>query len=41
MREGVGAPRPDHGWLIPAPLLNKEPGLPDACSRCHADQPVE
>ncbi len=35
------APRHDHGFLIPDPLLNRELGIPDACSRCHADKPVE
>lgn len=35
------APRHDHGWLIPDPLLNKELGIPDACSKCHTGQPVE
>lgn len=34
------APRHDHGWLIPDPLLNQELGIPDACSRCHTDQTV-
>lgn len=34
-------PRRDHGFIIPDPLLNKELGIPDACSRCHADQSVE
>lgn len=35
------APRHDHGFLIPDPLLNRELGIPDACSRCHNDKPVE
>jgi len=35
------AARHDHGWLIPDPLLHKELGIPDACSRCHTDRPVE
>ena len=34
-------PRRDHGFIIPDPLLKKELGIPDACSRCHADQTVE
>lgn len=34
------APRHDHGWLIPDPLLHQELGIPDACSRCHAGRPV-
>lgn len=35
------APRHDHGWLKPDPLLTKELGIPNACSRCHADQTVD
>ncbi len=35
------APRHDHGWLKPDPRLTKELGIPNACSKCHADQPVE
>lgn len=35
------APRHDHGWLKPDPLLTKELGIPNACSRCHTDKPVE
>ncbi len=34
------APRHDHGWLRPDPLLTQELGIPNACSRCHQDQPV-
>lgn len=34
------APRHDHGWLKPDPLLTKELGIPNACSKCHADKPV-
>lgn len=34
-------PRRDHGFIIPDPLLNRELGIPDACSRCHSDKPVE
>jgi len=33
-------PRHDHGYLIPDPLLNQQLGIPDACSRCHADKTV-
>jgi predicted CXXCH cytochrome family protein len=33
--------RHDHGFLKPDPLLTKELGIPNACARCHADQPVE
>lgn len=32
------APRHDHGWLKPDPLLTEELGIPNACSRCHADR---
>lgn len=35
------APRHDHGWLKPDPLLTKELGIPNACNRCHTDKPVE
>lgn len=35
------APRHDHAWLKPDPLLTQELGIPNACSRCHEDQPVE
>ncbi len=35
------APRHDHGWLKPDPLLTKELGIPNACSSCHADQTVD
>lgn len=34
-------PRRDHGFIIPDPLLNRELGIPDACSKCHADQSVD
>jgi len=33
--------RRDHGLTIPDPLLTKEHGIPNACSRCHDDKPVE
>ncbi len=33
--------RHDHGQTIPDPLLTVEFGIPNACSRCHADKPVE
>ncbi|WP_404423782.1 cytochrome c3 family protein [Nibricoccus sp. IMCC34717] len=29
------APRHDHGWTTPDPLLTVEAGIPNACSRCH------
>lgn len=35
------APRHDHGWLKPDPLLTKELGIPNACSKCHGDKPIE
>jgi predicted CXXCH cytochrome family protein len=35
------APRHDHGWLKPDPLLTRELGIPNACNRCHADKTVE
>lgn len=35
------APRHDHGWLSPDPLLTKELGIPNACSRCHEDRGLE
>ncbi len=35
------APRHDHGWLRPDPLLTKELGIPNACSRCHEDKGLE
>ncbi|MEY2881042.1 MAG: hypothetical protein RLZZ15_3422 [Verrucomicrobiota bacterium] len=35
------APRHDHGWLKPDPLLTKELGIPNACNRCHTDRPVD
>jgi predicted CXXCH cytochrome family protein len=34
-------PRRDHGFIIPDPRLKRELGIPDACTRCHADQPVD
>jgi predicted CXXCH cytochrome family protein len=34
------APRHDHGWLKPDPLLTQELGIPNACNRCHTDRPV-
>jgi predicted CXXCH cytochrome family protein len=35
------APRHDHGWLKPDPLLTKELGIPNACNRCHTDKSPE
>ena len=34
-------PRRDHGFHIPRPDLTVELGVPNACSRCHADQTAE
>jgi len=34
-------PRRDHGFLIPDPLLTREIGIPNACTRCHSDQTVD
>ena len=33
--------RHDHGQTIPDPLLTKQYGIPNACNRCHLDQPVD
>ena len=35
------APRHDHGWLRPDPLLTKELGIPNACNRCHTDKTTD
>lgn len=35
------APRHDHGWLSPDPLLTKELGIPNACNGCHTDKSVD
>jgi predicted CXXCH cytochrome family protein len=35
------APRHDHGWFKPDPLLTKELGIPNACNRCHTDKPID
>ena len=35
------AARHDHGWLKPDPLLTKELGIPNACSRCHEDKGLD
>ncbi len=32
--------RPDHSFRIPRPDLSREIGVPNACSRCHADKSV-
>jgi predicted CXXCH cytochrome family protein len=33
--------RRDHGFTIPDPRLTQESGIPNACSRCHADKTLE
>lgn len=35
------APRHDHGWLSPDPLMTRELGIPNACSTCHADRGLD
>ena len=35
------APRHDHAWLSPDPLLTRELGIPNACSTCHADKDLD
>ena len=35
------APRHDHGWLSPDPLLTRELGIPNACANCHADKGLD
>jgi predicted CXXCH cytochrome family protein len=37
----IRSPRHDHGWLKPDPLLTKELGIPNACSRCHTEETVD
>lgn len=37
----VRDPRRDHGFTSPDPLLTKESGIPNACSRCHTDKTIE
>lgn len=34
-------PRRDHGFTIPDPVLTKELGIPNACSRCHEDKGLD
>jgi predicted CXXCH cytochrome family protein len=34
-------PRHDHSFPIPDPLLTRELGVPNACTNCHADKPLE
>ena len=35
------APRHDHAWLKPDPLLTKELGIPNACSKCHEKEGID
>lgn len=35
------SPRHDHGWLKPDPLLTRELGIPNACSRCHDKEGID
>jgi tetratricopeptide (TPR) repeat protein len=34
-------PRHDHGFTIPDPLMTKQLGIPNACTRCHSDKSVD
>ena len=34
-------PRADHGFLLPDPLMTATLGIPNACSRCHRDKPLD
>ncbi|HAV14228.1 MAG TPA: hypothetical protein DCX06_12160, partial [Opitutae bacterium] len=34
-------PRADHGFHSPDPLMTKEFGIPNACSKCHTDQTLD
>jgi len=34
-------PRADHGFLKPDPLMTRKLGIPNACSNCHDDKPLE
>jgi predicted CXXCH cytochrome family protein len=35
------SPRHDHGWLKPDPLLTRELGIPNACSKCHEKEGLD
>lgn len=35
------SPRHDHGWIKPDPLLTRELGIPNACSRCHEKEGLD
>lgn len=34
-------PRRDHGFIIPDPILTRDLDIPNSCSRCHRDKPLE
>jgi tetratricopeptide (TPR) repeat protein len=34
-------PRRDHGFIVPDPVLTRDIGVPNACSKCHDDQTLE
>lgn len=34
-------PRADHGFHSPDPLMTRELGIPNACSRCHTDETLD
>ena len=34
-------PRADHGFHMPDPLLTRELDIPNACSKCHDDKPLD
>lgn len=33
--------RADHGFHMPDPLITRELGIPNACSRCHTDESID
>ena len=35
------SPRHDHGWIKPDPLLTKELGIPNSCSKCHEKEGLD
>ncbi len=35
------SPRHDHGWIKPDPLLTRELGIPNACSKCHEKEGLD
>ena len=34
-------PRADHGFHLPDPVMTRERGIPNACSRCHTDESLD